>query len=246
MAQLELQDVSKHFGGVAANDNVSLQVDRGEIVGVIGPNGSGKTTLFNSIVGHHPIDSGIVRFEDQDITGLGVQEVARRGIVRTFQQTRTFHAMTCLENVRISLPAEHMRLRDLAWPLPHQNEVRAREMLALVGLEAQADGVAGAMSFGQQRLLELAMVLMSEPKLLLLDEPTAGINPSAIKTVIERLRAVSRMFGISLVVIEHNTPVIMELADRIYCLTRGQVLAEGRPEQIQADQRVLDAYLGTR
>jgi ABC-type branched-subunit amino acid transport system ATPase component len=246
MTQLELHGVSKHFGGVAANDRISLRVNHGEIVGVIGPNGSGKTTLFNSIVGHHPIDDGIVRFEGQDITGLGVQDVARRGILRTFQQTRTYRAMTCLENVRISLPPEHMRLGNLAWPVPRRSEARAKDMLALVGLEAHADGLAGTMSFGQQRLLELAMVLMSEPKLLLLDEPTAGINPSAIKTVIERLRAVSRTFGIGLVVIEHNMPVIMELADRIYCLTRGRVLAEGRPEQIQTDQRVLDAYLGTR
>ena len=246
MTQLVLREVSKHFGGVAANDRISLQVNRGEIVGVIGPNGSGKTTLFNSVVGHHPIDSGVVRFEDRDITRLGVQEVARRGILRTFQQTRTYRAMTCLENVCISLPSEHMRLRDLAWPLPHRNEQRAREILVLVGLEAQADAVAGSMSFGQQRLLELAMVLMNEPKLLLLDEPTAGVNPSAIKTLIERLRLVSKTFGISLVVIEHNMPVIMEIADRIYCQNRGQVLAEGPPEQIQTDQRVLDAYLGNR
>lgn len=246
MAQLELREISKHFGGVAANDRISMEVSRGEIVGLIGPNGSGKTTLFNSIVGNHRVDGGVVRFEGQDITPLGVQDVARRGILRTFQQTRTYRDMTCQENVCISLPSEHMRLVDLAWPLPRQSEHRAREILLLVGLEAKADAVAGSMSFGQQRLLELAMVLMNEPKLLLLDEPTAGINPSAIKTVIDRLRTVSRTFGISLVVIEHNIPVIMEIADRIYCLNRGRVLAEGRPEQIQADQRVLDAYLGTR
>lgn len=246
MAQLELHEVSKHFGGVPANDHISLRVNRGEIVGVIGPNGSGKTTLFNSIVGHHQIDSGAVRFNDRDITGMRTQDVARLGILRTFQKTRTYRAMTCLENVCISLPPEHMRLRELAWSLPYQSEQRAGEILALVGLEAYADIIAGALSFGQQRLLELAMVLMNEPKLLLLDEPTAGINPSAIETIAERLRAMSRRFGISLLVIEHNMPVIMGLADRVYCLNRGRVLAEGRPEQIQVDQRVLDAYLGSR
>jgi branched-chain amino acid transport system ATP-binding protein len=246
MLQLDIHNVSKSFGGVPANDRISLHVGKAEIVGLIGPNGSGKTTLFNCVVGHHPIDGGAVRFEGRDIVGLRVQAIARLGVLRTFQQTRVYRDMTCLENVWVSLPSRHLRLQDLAWPLPDDDGRRARELLDFVGLADCRDRLAGEMSFGQQRLLELAMVLMSEPKLLLLDEPTAGINPTAIKALIDRLRSVSRELGITLLVIEHNMPVIMGLADRIYCLNRGSVLAKGTPSQVQNDQRVIDAYLGAR
>lgn len=246
MPQLVLRDVSKRFGGLFANDAVSLHVEQGEIVGLIGPNGSGKTTLFNSIVGHHALDGGTILFEGRDITGLRVQAVARLGILRTFQQTRIYRGMSCLDNLRVSLPHRQMRLRDLAWPLPSASAGRARELLDRIGLGAQAETPAGDMSFGQQRLLELAMVMMSEPRLLLLDEPTAGINPAAIEALMQWLRRISRAHGITLLIIEHNMPVIMGLADRIYCLNRGRVLAEGRPEEIQSNQRVVDAYLGAR
>jgi ABC-type branched-subunit amino acid transport system ATPase component len=244
--QLDLHDVSKGFGGVPANDRISLQVHKGEIVGLIGPNGSGKTTLFNSIVGHHVIDGGTVRFEDRDVTGLRVQAIARLGVLRTFQQARIYRDMTCIENVEISLPPRLLLLKDLAWRLPAASTARAIDLLNFVGLTEQSDELAGKLSFGEQRLLELAMVLMNEPKLLLLDEPTAGVNPTTIKALIEHLRQISREFGITLVVIEHNMPVIMGLADRIYCLNRGRMLAEGTPAQIQNDQRVIDAYLGAR
>jgi len=242
--QLELRDISKRFGGVKANDQISIRVSKGEIVGLIGPNGSGKTTLFNSIVGHHRVDSGSVLFEGEDITGLRVQKIARLGILRTFQNTRTYHGMTCLENVQISLPHRHLRLQSLARPLPAETRQRALDLLEFVGLLEQCHALAGQLSFGQQRLLELAMVIMNGPKLLLLDEPTAGINPSAINDLVERLLRVCREIGITLVVIEHNMPVIMDLAERIYCLNRGQVLAEGPPERIQKDPHVIDAYLG--
>jgi branched-chain amino acid transport system ATP-binding protein len=246
MLQLDVHDVSKSFGAMLANDGVSLKVRKGEIVGLIGPNGSGKTTVFNCVVGHHPIDRGTVCFEGRDIVGLRVQAVARLGMLRTFQQTRVYRDMTCLENIRASLPSGEMRLRDLAWPLPRDSFQRACGVLGLVGLADHRDQLAGEMSFGQQRLLELAMVLMNEPKLLLLDEPTAGINPTAIATLIIRLRHVNRELGVTLLVIEHNMPVIMGLADRIYCLNRGKVLAEGTPSEVQNDQRVIDAYLGAR
>ena len=246
MAQLDLRNVSKHFGAVPANDDISLQVDSGEIVGLIGPNGSGKTSLFNSIVGHHRVDRGTVCFEGRDITGLQVQAIARLGVLRTFQKTRTYPAMTCLENLNISLPHLYLSLKNLPRTIPAASTARALALLEFVGISDRADELAGELSFGQQRLLELAMTLMNQPKLLLLDEPTAGINPTMIKTLVERLRDVRRRFGITLLVIEHNMPVIMDLADRIYCLNRGRVLAEGTPAQIQADQRVIDAYLGAR
>ena len=162
--QLDLRDVSKRFGGVLANDRVSVHVGRGEIVGLIGPNGSGKTTLFNSIVGHQAIDSGTVRFEGQEITGLRMQTVARMGLIRTFQHTRSYHGMTCIENVQISLPHRHLRLQSLVWPLPVKITRQALALLDLVGLRDQKDALAGDLSFGQQRLLELAMALMNEPR----------------------------------------------------------------------------------
>ena len=246
MLQLDIRDVSKSFGGTPANDRISLEVHKGEIVGLIGPNGSGKTTLFNSVVGHHSLDGGTVHFEGRDIVGLRVQAVARLGILRTFQQTRVYRDMTCLENIRVSLPSRDLRLKDLVWPMPRDGVHRGCDLLGLVGLTEQRDRLAGEISFGQQRLLELAMVLMNQPKVLLLDEPTAGINPAAIDGLIQRLRHVNRELGVTLLVIEHNMPAIMGLADRIYCLNRGQVLAEGTPSQVQNDQRVIDAYLGAR
>jgi ABC-type branched-subunit amino acid transport system ATPase component len=244
--QLDLREVSKRFGGVVANDRISLRAHHGEIVGLIGPNGSGKTTLFNSIVGHHPVDSGRVVFEGRDITGLRVAAVARLGVLRTFQQTRTYRAMTCLENLQISLPHPHLAPSQLARGWPAETTERALALLEFVGLAAHRHELAGALSFGQQRLLELVMALMNEPRLLLLDEPTAGINPSLINALLLRLRRVSSELGITMIVIEHNMRVIMALAERIYCLNRGQVLAEGPPERIREDPRVIAAYLGAR
>jgi ABC-type branched-subunit amino acid transport system ATPase component len=246
LRKLALSEVSKRFGGVSANDRVSLHIEDREIVGLIGPNGSGKTTLFGSIVGNHALDGGAICYEDRDITGLSVQSTARLGILRTFQQSRIYREMTILDNVRISLPARHLNLTQMLMVLPAGVDARARQVLDLVGLHEPPDRIAGQLSFGQQRLLEIAMVLMNEPRLLLLDEPTAGVNPSAIDALIKCLRRVRDELEITLLVIEHNMPVIMDLADRIYCLSRGQVLAEGEPATIKKDQRVIDAYLGAR
>lgn len=244
--QIELRSISKRFGGLPANDCISAYINRGEIVGLIGPNGSGKTTVFNSIVGHHSLDSGAVFFESREITGWSVQAIARLGLLRTFQHTRTYRGMTCIENVQISLPHHQLRLRNISRHIPAATTRRALGILEFVGLRDQSALLAGQLSFGQQRLLELAMALMNDPKALLLDEPTAGINPSLINSLIEKLLRVNQDLGITLVVIEHNMPVIMGLANRIYCLNRGQILAEGAPERIQRDPRVLEAYLGAR
>lgn len=244
--QIELRDVSKRFGGLPANDRISAQIKRGEIVGLIGPNGSGKTTVFNSIVGHHSLDRGAVFFEGRAITGWSVQAIARLGLLRTFQHTRTYRGMTCLENVQISLPHQELRPRNIGRHISAGTTRQALAMLDFVGLGDQRAVLAGQLSFGQQRLLELAMALMNGPKALLLDEPTAGINPTLINSLIGQLLRVNQELGITLIVIEHNMPVIMGLATRIYCLARGQILAEGTPEQIQRDPNVVEAYLGTR
>jgi len=245
-AILSLQGVRKTFGGVVANNGISLDVPEGKIVGLIGPNGSGKTTLFNSIVGYHPIDAGSIRFQAREISGLRVPEIARLGLLRTFQQTRIYGKMTCMQNMIISVPQSRDRWRSMFRRVSPAETGKAEDLLKFVGLYAKRQLQAGELSFGQQRLLEFAMALMNEPRMLLLDEPTAGINPTLINGLISRLRRVNREFGITLLVIEHNMQVIMRLAEYIYCLAHGELLAQGAPDAIQHDQRVINAYLGAR
>ncbi|MGH6944955.1 MAG: ABC transporter ATP-binding protein, partial [Geminicoccaceae bacterium] len=212
--------------------------------GLIGPNGSGKTTLFNSIVGYHPIDAGSIRFESREISRLRVSEIARLGLLRTFQQTRVYDRMSCLQNMRISVPTKDVGIFGMFGRFPLEVDERAEALLDFVGLYAKRHLLAGDLSFGQQKLLEFAMALMAEPKLLLLDEPTAGINPTLINGLLERLKRINADLGITLLVIEHNMRVIMSLAEHIYCLAHGELLAAGPPEAIRGDQRVIDAYLG--
>src|SRR5690242_3298642 len=243
-AVIELSNVTKSFGGVVANRNVSLTVPRGGITGLIGPNGSGKTTLFNSIVGYHPIDSGSIRFEGQEISQLRVQEIARLGLLRTFQTTRIYGKMSCLQNMQISIPHRKAGFFDM---FAHERTgviERAEQLLSFVGLYEKRYLRAGSLSFGQQKLLEFAMALMNEPAVLLLDEPTAGINPTLINGLIDRLRRANAEFGITMLVIEHNMRVIMNMATKIYCLAHGEMLAEGGPADIQGNRDVIDAYLG--
>lgn len=243
-AVIEVRGVTKAFGGVVANDNVSLEVTPGEITGLIGPNGSGKTTLFNSIVGQYPIDSGSILFEGREISRLSVPQIARLGMLRTFQQTRIFSKMDCIQNLLISLShREHAWLNMFGRYSPELIE-KAEHLLEFVGLYSKRMLVAGSLSFGQQKLLEFAMALMNEPKVLLLDEPTAGINPTLINGLIDRLKRANQEFGITLFVIEHNMRVIMNLANHIYCMSHGEMLASGSPDEIRDDQRVIDAYLG--
>jgi len=241
---IEVEGVSKAFGGVQANEDISLDVEAGRITGLIGPNGSGKTTLFNSIVGYHPIDEGSIRFEGEEISRLRVQEIARLGLIRTFQQTRIFKNMNCMENMLIAIPHRRMTMLDMFQRSDAQERERAEMLLEFVGLYSKRLLTAGSLSFGQQKLLEFAMALMNEPKVLLLDEPTAGINPTLINGLIDRLKKANTEFGITLLIIEHNMRVIMNMADHIYCLAHGKLLASGEPEDIQNDQRVIDAYLG--
>lgn len=241
---IEVANVSKSYGGVIANNGVSLSVPRGGITGLIGPNGSGKTTLFNSIVGYHPIDSGSIRFDGREISRLRVQEIARLGLLRTFQTTRIYGKMNCVQNMLISIPHRKAGFFDMFASERGEVVERAEHLLAFVGLYEKRFLRAGSLSFGQQKLLEFAMALMNEPAVLLLDEPTAGINPTLINGLIERLKRANTEFGITLFIIEHNMRVIMNMADVIYCLAHGEMLASGEPGAIQRDQRVVDAYLG--
>jgi branched-chain amino acid transport system ATP-binding protein len=245
-ALLAVENVSKRFGGVTANSAISLAVPEGGIVGLIGPNGSGKTTLFNCIVGYHPVDAGSIRFDGREISTLRVPEIARLGLVRTFQQTRVFRRMSCLDNMLASAPDSGASARAMVARPPAADRAHAEELLGFVGLAAKRDLAAGSLSFGQQKLLELAMALMNRPRMLLLDEPTAGINPTLINGLVDRLKRARDQLGITLLVIEHNMRVVMNLADHIYCLAHGQLLAEGPPEVVRQDPRVVAAYLGAQ
>lgn len=244
MSIIDVSHVSKSYGGVKANTDISIKVEKGGITGLIGPNGSGKTTLFNSIVGYHPIDSGSIKYEGKEISKMQVPEIARLGLLRTFQQTRIYGEMNCVENMLISLPHRKMSLLETLKKNTAEDRERAEHLLEFVGLFEKRHLRSGSLSFGQQKLLEFAMALMNEPTVLLLDEPTAGINPTLINGLIDRLKRANSEFGITLFIIEHNMRVIMNMADQIYCLAHGELLASGNAADIQNDQRVIDAYLG--
>ncbi len=246
MSILEVKNVSKFFGGVKANVDISMSVEQGSIVGLIGPNGSGKTTLFNSIVGTHPIDSGSIKFNGTEVSQLPVPVVAKLGLLRTFQQTRIYGKLNCIDNMLISNKTNKEGLLSVFSKIPPELNDKAENLLNFVGLYQKRKLRAGDLSFGQQKLLELAMALMNEPKMLLLDEPTAGINPTLINGIIDRLIKVNKEFNITLLVIEHNMRVIMSLAQNIFCLAHGELLANGTPEEIKNDKRVIDAYLGAQ
>ena len=184
MSILEVKNVSKSFGGVKANVDISMSVEKGKIVGLIGPNGSGKTTLFNSIVGTYPIDSGSIKFNDKEVSELPVPVIAKLGLLRTFQQTRIYRKLNCIDNMLISHKGSDESLITIFSKIPKDLTDKAENLLSFVGLYQKRKLRAGDLSFGQQKLLELAMALMNEPEMLLLDEPTAGINPTLINGII--------------------------------------------------------------
>ncbi len=246
MSILEVNKVSKSFGGVKANVDISMSVEKGKIVGLIGPNGSGKTTLFNSIVGTYPIDSGSIKFNGKEVSELPVPVIAKLGLLRTFQQTRIYGKLNCVDNMLISHKGSDESLFKIFSKIPKDLTEKAENLLNFVGLYQKRKLRAGDLSFGQQKLLELAMALMNEPEMLLLDEPTAGINPTLINGIIDRLIKVNQDFGITLLVIEHNMRVIMQLAENIFCLAHGKMLAKGSPDEIKNDKKVIDAYLGAQ
>jgi len=250
MPLLEVEGLSKQFGGLAALSDVDFTVDRGEIVGLIGPNGAGKTTLFNLITGILEPSRGTIRFNGQDITQAKPDETVRLGIARTFQQIRLFKRMTVLENV---LVGEYVNTRRsylsifLGTPGARE-EARcfresAMQRLALVGLADKADQLAGNLSYGDQRRLEIARALASNPSLIFLDEPTAGMNPRETDEAMDLFRQVRDM-GIAVVLIEHDMKVVMGVCDRIVVLNYGRKIAEGTADDIRTNPQVIEAYLG--
>jgi branched-chain amino acid transport system ATP-binding protein len=242
---LAVNDLSKAYGGLRAVDGVSFDVRPGEIFGVIGPNGSGKTTLFNSVLGQIAPDGGRITLKGQDITGLSPVELNRRGVGRTFQTLQVFGKMTVRDNLIVAAQ-EHVGTlfgRMLA-PGDSGLGARADALIQQFRLGHVAHKKAGELSYGQQKLVDIAMAFMSEPDLVLLDEPCAGVNPSLVGGISSLVKDLNRDRRSSFVVIEHNMDFVMDLCHRILVMVEGRVLAVGTPAEIRADKQVLDAYLG--
>jgi branched-chain amino acid transport system ATP-binding protein len=242
---LEVEGLSRSFGALAALTGVSLRVREGEIFSVIGPNGAGKSTLFNVISGLHPPTAGRVRFRGQDITGLPPEVINRKGLAKTFQITSLFPEISVFENLQVAcqsrLPVSG-RLASL-WRRPDVAD-RVQALLDMFGLTARRDVPVENLSHGEQRYLEIAVALATEPTLLLLDEPTAGMTPGETKEATVLIRSIARDRGLTVLLIEHDMSVVMGISDRVAVLHFGEKIAEGPPEVVRADPRVVDAYLG--
>jgi neutral amino acid transport system ATP-binding protein len=243
-AMLRTADISKAFGGVQALNGASVEVGRGRIAGLIGPNGSGKTTLFNVITGYARADSGQVLLDGKAITNFRPARVFGLGIGRTFQLTRIFPSLTVLENMLVAAQHKHPARNPLAAAGGSAARQHALELLGFTGLAGHADALAGTLSYGQRKLLELAYVLVADPDIVLLDEPAGGVNPSLINYIADRIRELNAA-GKTFLIVEHNMDFVMGLCHEVTVLDSGTVVAAGPPEQIRADPRVLDAYLGT-
>lgn len=251
MALFEAQHITKRFGGLTAVNDVSLVVEDQSIVSVIGPNGAGKTTFFNIVTGIYQPDQGAISLGGRSLVGQRPDQIAAAGITRTFQNIRLFNNMTVLENVLVGM---HTRLKTTAWQILvhgstfHREEKaatdRAFKLLQFVGLAHRSDELARALAYGEQRRLEIARALASDPKLILLDEPAAGMNPQETEEATDLIRRLRDDLGVTVVLIEHDMSLVMEISERITVLDYGKQIAEGTPGEVRRNPRVIEAYLG--
>jgi branched-chain amino acid transport system ATP-binding protein len=251
VALLEATNITKQFGGLTAVDDVTLSIQDKSITSVIGPNGAGKTTFFNVLTGIYKPEKGNINFNDRSLLNLGPDKIAARGITRTFQNIRLFNKMTVLENVLVGM---HTRIRANLWQIAlgtigarraeQGAENRARELLAFVNLDDVRDELSENLPYGDQRRLEIARALASSPQLILLDEPTAGMNPYETAEATELIKRLRDELGVTVVLIEHDMRVVMSISERISVLDYGRKIAEGQPEEIRNNPHVIEAYLG--
>jgi branched-chain amino acid transport system ATP-binding protein len=250
LSLLEARGISIAFGGLRALDSVGFAIDRGEVLAIIGPNGAGKTTLFNVVTGLYRAQSGEVRLEGRDVTGLPPHALAARGLARTFQNLQIFFRMSALENVMVGRHLkERRRLFAELLGLPsvlrenRESRAKARELLEFVGLGERAEEPASGLPYGALKRLEIARALACEPKVLMLDEPAAGCNPVETEEIDRLIVAIARR-GIAVVLVEHDMKLVMRISDRVLVLEQGRVLVEGTPALVKSDPRVIEAYLG--
>jgi neutral amino acid transport system ATP-binding protein len=253
MAMLAASGLSKSFGGIKAVQDVELQVETGKIVGLIGPNGAGKTTLFNLLCNFIAPDQGTVTLDGQPIQNLAPHEIALQGMVRTFQVARVLSRLSVLDNMLLAAPQQAGEKLRNTWIFSRRPQILRQEkqlreqalsILDSVGLGHMTHAYAGSLSGGQRKLLEMARALMASPKLVLLDEPAAGVNPRLIEDICRHIRTWNQQQGITFLIIEHNMDMIMSLCDRVWVLAEGQNLMAGTPKEVQTNPKVLEAYLG--
>ena len=247
---LKIENVTKGFGGLVAVNDITLSLGDTGITGLIGPNGSGKTTLFHMITGFYRVDRGRIYFGDKPISRLPPHIISRIGLVRTFQQTRVLPFMSTLDNLLSAAPDQAGERLSTVFFRPavvrleeNENREKAREILDLVSLTPMSDQLAGMLSFGQQKLLEIGRVLMARPKMILLDEPTAGINPTLIRQLVKIIGGL-RERGIQIFLIEHNMPLVAEICEKIFVMDSGRLIFSGIPSEARRNTRVIEAYLG--
>ncbi|MGF1472995.1 MAG: ABC transporter ATP-binding protein [Rubrobacteraceae bacterium] len=247
---LVAEDVRLYFGGVAAVDGASLAVEPGRITALIGPNGAGKTSFFNAVTGFYKADGGNITFDGGDISGKSPDAIARRGLVRTFQLTKSLARMSVLDNMMLAAPGQTGEMIFTAWFVPwmirkqeRANREKAMELLELFNLTEKKDDYAATLSGGQRKLLELARALMMDPKMILLDEPMAGVNPTLGARLLEHVGRL-RDAGMTFVLVEHDMDVVMNVSEHVIVMANGKVITQGTPDEVRTDQEVIDAYLG--